>query len=49
MLSESQERMLLVVKPGAEKIAERIFTKWELDCADIGVVTETGQDRKSVV
>ena len=42
MLSESQERMLLVVKPGAEKIAERIFAKWELDCADIGVVTETG-------
>ena len=30
------------VKPGAEKIAERIFAKWELDCADIGVVTETG-------
>jgi phosphoribosylformylglycinamidine synthase subunit PurL len=43
MLSESQERMLLVVKPGAEKIAERIFAKWELDCADIGVVTETGR------
>ena len=42
MLSEIQERMLLVVKPGAEKIAERIFAKWELDCADIGVVTETG-------
>ena len=26
----------------SEKIAERIFAKWELDCADIGVVTETG-------
>jgi phosphoribosylformylglycinamidine synthase len=43
MLSESQERMLLIVKPGAEKIAERIFAKWELDCADIGEVTTTGR------
>jgi phosphoribosylformylglycinamidine synthase II len=43
MLSESQERMLLVVKPGAEHIVQRIFAKWELDCADIGVVTSTGR------
>ncbi|WP_369796813.1 phosphoribosylformylglycinamidine synthase subunit PurL [Belnapia sp. F-4-1] len=42
MLSESQERMLMVLRPGAEHIAERIFTKWELDFAVIGRLTETG-------
>ena len=36
MLSESQERMLMVLKPGAEPIAERVFRKWELDFAVIG-------------
>jgi phosphoribosylformylglycinamidine synthase II len=41
MLSESQERMLMVLKPGREKEAERIFTKWELDFAVIGVTTDT--------
>ncbi len=43
MLSESQERMLMILKPGSEDMAERIFRKWELDFAKIGRVTETGR------
>src|SRR5678815_3379990 len=43
MLSESQERMLMVLKPGRETEAEAIFTKWELDFAVIGEVTDTGR------
>ena len=43
MLSESQERMLMVLKPGREDFAESIFRKWELDFAVIGHVTETGR------
>jgi phosphoribosylformylglycinamidine synthase len=42
MLSESQERMLMVLKPGREAEAEAIFRKWELDFAVIGQVTDTG-------
>ena len=42
MLSESQERMLMVLKPGREDFAEAIFRKWELDFAVIGHVTDTG-------
>jgi phosphoribosylformylglycinamidine synthase subunit PurL len=42
MLSESQERMLMVLKPGREAFAESIFRKWELDFAVIGEVTDTG-------
>jgi phosphoribosylformylglycinamidine synthase II len=42
MLSESQERMLMVLKPGREPEAEAIFKKWELDFAVIGEVTDTG-------
>ncbi|HET7708349.1 MAG TPA: phosphoribosylformylglycinamidine synthase subunit PurL [Sphingomicrobium sp.] len=42
MLSESQERMLMVLKPGREAEAETIFRKWELDFAVIGEVTDTG-------
>src|SRR3982751_2328513 len=42
MLSESQERMLMVLKPGREAEAEKIFRKWELDFAVIGTVTEAG-------
>jgi phosphoribosylformylglycinamidine synthase len=42
MLSESQERMLCVLKPGSEEKARAIFDKWELDCATIGVLTDTG-------
>ncbi len=41
MLSESQERMLMVLKPGREAQAEAIFRKWELDFAVIGEVTDT--------
>ncbi|MBG65493.1 MAG: phosphoribosylformylglycinamidine synthase II [Flavobacteriales bacterium] len=40
LLSESQERMLVVVKDGHEKIVEEIFDKWDLTCEKIGVVTE---------
>ena len=43
MLSESQERMLMVLKPGREGEAETIFRKWELDFAVIGEVTDTGR------
>jgi len=42
MLSESQERMLMVLRPGSETEARRIFEKWELDFAVIGHVTDTG-------
>ncbi|MFC7498770.1 phosphoribosylformylglycinamidine synthase subunit PurL [Enterovirga sp. GCM10030262] len=42
MLSESQERMLMVLKPGREDFAESIFRKWELDFAVIGRVTDGG-------
>ena len=42
LLSESQERMLIVLKPGSEPVAERIFKKWELDFAVIGTTTDTG-------
>ena len=43
MLSESQERMLMVLKPGREAEAEAIFRKWELDFAVIGRVTDIGR------
>jgi phosphoribosylformylglycinamidine synthase len=43
MLSESQERMLMVLKPGREAEAEAIFRKWELDFAVIGEVTDGGR------
>ena len=43
MLSESQERMLMVLKPGREAEAEAVFRKWELDFAVIGRVTDTGR------
>ncbi|MFO1187034.1 MAG: phosphoribosylformylglycinamidine synthase subunit PurL [Alphaproteobacteria bacterium] len=42
MLSESQERMLMVLKPGREGVAEAIFKKWELDFSVIGRTTTTG-------
>jgi phosphoribosylformylglycinamidine synthase subunit PurL len=43
MLSESQERMLMVLRPGGEAEAQRVFEKWELDFAVIGRVTDTGR------
>ena len=42
MLSESQERMLMVLEPAREDEARRIFEKWELDFAVVGRVTDTG-------
>ncbi|MFN4176381.1 phosphoribosylformylglycinamidine synthase subunit PurL [Phenylobacterium sp.] len=42
MLSESQERMLAILKPGREADGRRIFEKWGLDAAIIGKTTETG-------
>jgi phosphoribosylformylglycinamidine synthase len=42
MLSESQERMLAVLKPGREADGRRIFEKWGLDAAVIGKTTDTG-------
>ncbi len=43
MLSESQERMLMVVKKGQEQEALDIFAKWDLDAAVVGEVTDTGR------
>ncbi len=43
MLSESQERMLMILKPGREAEAQAIFHKWELDFAVIGHLTDTGR------
>jgi phosphoribosylformylglycinamidine synthase len=43
MLSESQERMLMVLRPGAEALARAIFDKWDLDFAVIGHITDTGR------
>jgi phosphoribosylformylglycinamidine synthase subunit PurL len=53
MLSESQERMLLVVKRGRESEVERVFDKWDLHAVRIGEVTESGRlrvkDRGTIV
>jgi phosphoribosylformylglycinamidine synthase len=43
MLSESQERMLMVLKPDRQDLARAIFEKWELDFAVIGHLTDTGR------
>ena len=43
MLSESQERMLFVLRPGRAAMARAIFDKWELDFAVIGQLTDTGR------
>jgi phosphoribosylformylglycinamidine synthase len=43
MLSESQERMLIIVKRGREDEVKRIFDKWDLPWAQIGQVTDTGR------
>jgi len=43
MLSESQERMLMVLKPGREADAKKIFDKWDLDAEVIGYTTDTGR------
>ncbi len=43
MLSESQERMLMILKPEREASAQAIFAKWGLDFAIIGMTTDTGR------
>ena len=43
MLSESQERMLIIVRAGREAEVKRIFDKWDLPSARIGQVTDTGR------
>ena len=43
MLSESQERMLMVIRPEYEDMARVVFEKWELDFSVIGRITETGR------
>ena len=45
MLSESQERMLLVAEAGREAEVERIFEKWDLHAVQIGEVTDDGMLR----
>jgi phosphoribosylformylglycinamidine synthase subunit PurL len=43
MLSESQERMLMIVREGKQAAVERVFEKWDLDAATIGRITDTGR------
>jgi phosphoribosylformylglycinamidine synthase subunit PurL len=43
MLSESQERMLIIVQRGREEEVKRIFDKWDLPWSEIGAVTDTGR------
>jgi phosphoribosylformylglycinamidine synthase len=43
MLSESQERMLIIVQKGREDEVKRIFDKWDLPWAEVGIVTDTGR------
>jgi len=43
MLSESQERMLVVIRRGFEKEVKEIFEKWDLNCVEIGTVTDTSE------
>ncbi len=45
LLSESQERMLVVVHKGKEELVKNIFTKWDLHAEEIGVVTDSGRVR----
>ena len=42
LLSESQERMLMVVEKGKEGIVKQVFEKWDLPCSEIGEVTDDG-------
>src|SRR5256714_9437672 len=45
LLSESQERMLIIAKRGKENIVREIFAKWDVPCAEIGLVTDDGMMR----
>src|SRR5262252_2160781 len=42
MLSESQERMLIIAKRGCEDVVRQVFDKWDVPCAEIGSVTSDG-------
>ncbi len=44
LLSESQERMLVVIEKGKEAVIQGIFDKWDLNCAQIGEVTAKGEN-----
>jgi phosphoribosylformylglycinamidine synthase len=43
LLSESQERMLIVCQPGRESEIKKVFDKWDLPCEEIGITTDTGR------
>jgi phosphoribosylformylglycinamidine synthase subunit PurL len=45
MLSESQERMLIIARRGKESLVREIFEKWDVPCAEIGRVTQDGMMR----
>jgi len=45
LLSESQERMLIIAKHGKEKVVRDVFEKWDVPCAEIGRVTDDGMMR----
>src|SRR6476469_4021322 len=45
LLSESQERMLIIAKQGCENVVREIFAKWDVPCAEIGRVTDDGMMR----
>ncbi|HEX4665191.1 MAG TPA: phosphoribosylformylglycinamidine synthase subunit PurL [Chthoniobacterales bacterium] len=45
LLSESQERMLIIARKGREDVVRRIFEKWDVPCAEIGRVTDDGMMR----
>ena len=45
LLSESQERMLIIAKRGRENVVREIFEKWDVPCAEIGKVTDDGMMR----
>ncbi len=45
LLSESQERMLIIAKRGKENVVREIFAKWDVPCAEIGCVTDDGMMR----
>src|SRR5947208_4910954 len=45
LLSESQERMLIIAKRGKENLVREIFAKWDVPCAEIGRVTDDGMMR----
>ena len=45
LLSESQERMLIIAKQGQEQVVRNVFAKWDVPCAEIGRVTDDGMMR----